>query len=54
MIEVGRRITQLFDDLRSRRGYWELKEEAQNRKGGNDSLLNERKEEIQVIFYESM
>ena len=39
---VGRR-TQFLDDLRNRRGYWELKG---NRKGGNDSLSIERKEEI--------
>jgi hypothetical protein len=25
---VGRRTTQLLDDLRNRRRYWELKEEA--------------------------
>ena len=29
---VGRRRTQLLDDLRNRRRYWELKEEAENRK----------------------
>ena len=29
---VGRRRTQLLDDLKSRRGYWELKEEADDRK----------------------
>jgi hypothetical protein len=28
---VGRRITQLLDDLRSRRIYWELKEEDEDR-----------------------
>ena len=28
---VGRRITQLLDDLRIRRIYWELKEEAEDR-----------------------
>jgi hypothetical protein len=30
--EVGRRITQLFDDFRNIRRYWELKEEAEDRK----------------------
>ena len=30
--EVGRTRTQLLDDLRNRRRYWELKEEAENRK----------------------
>ena len=29
---VGRRRTQLLDDLRNRRTYWELKEEAEDRK----------------------
>ena len=29
---VGRRRTQLLDYLRNRRGYWELKEEAEDRK----------------------
>jgi hypothetical protein len=29
---VGRRGTQIFDDLRNRRRYWELKEIAENRK----------------------
>ena len=28
----GRRRTQLLDDLRNRRRYWELKEEAEDRK----------------------
>ena len=47
---VGRRRTQLFDDLKNRRRYRELKEEAKDRKGGNDSLSTEHKEETQVIF----
>jgi hypothetical protein len=29
---VGRRRTQLLDGLRNRRRYWELKEEAEDRK----------------------
>ena len=29
---VGRRRTQLLDDLRNSRRYWELKEEAEDRK----------------------
>ena len=29
---VGRRRTQLLDDLRNRRRYWELKEEAEEPK----------------------
>ena len=44
---VGRRRTQLLDDLRNRRRYWELKEEAEDRK----SLLIEHKEEVQIIFH---
>ena len=35
---VGRRRTQLLDDLRNRRRYWELKEEAEIEKDGDDSL----------------
>jgi hypothetical protein len=30
--EVGRRRTELLNDLRNRRTYWELKEEAEVRK----------------------
>jgi hypothetical protein len=40
--------------LRSRRRYWELKEEAEDRKSGNNSLSHKHKEEIQVIFHKSM
>jgi len=29
---VGRRRTQLLDDLRNRRRYWELKEEAEGKR----------------------
>ena len=29
---IGRRRTQLLDDLGNRRKYWELKEEAEDRK----------------------
>ena len=38
---VGRRRTQLLDDLRNRRKYWELKEEAGD---GNESLAIAHKE----------
>ena len=51
---VGRRIIQLLVDLRNRKRYWELKEEAENRKGGNDSLSHEGKKEIKVIYHKSM
>ena len=37
---VERRIIQLLDDLRKRRRYWELKEEAED---GDDSLSIEHK-----------
>ena len=40
---VGRRRTQLLDALRNRRKYWELKEEAEDRKKGDDSLSIEYK-----------
>ena len=50
---VGRR-TQLLDYLRNRRRYWELKEEAENRKGGNDNLSHEHNEEMEDIFRKSM
>ena len=30
MKEVGRKRTQLFDDLRNRRRYWEVKQEAED------------------------
>ena len=34
VIGVGKRRTQLLTDLRNRRRYWELKEEAEDRKRG--------------------
>ena len=40
---VERRRTQLLDDLRNRRRYWELKEEAEDRKDADDSLSIEHK-----------
>ena len=36
---VGRR-TQLLDDLRNRRRYWELKEEAEDRKRWRQQFIN--------------
>ena len=53
--EVGRRRRriQLFDDLRNRRRYWELKEELKIEKDGNDSLSIKHKEKIQVIIHKS-
>ena len=41
---VGRRRTQLFDDFRNRRRYWELKAEDRN-----DSLSVELKEKIHYL-----
>ena len=52
MKEVGRRTrrkTQLLDELRIRRRYWELKKEAEVQKGRNDSSSHEHWEEN---FYE--
>jgi hypothetical protein len=46
---VGRRRTQLLEDLRNKRRYWELKEEAEDGKSGNGSLLIENKEEVCYI-----
>ena len=40
---VGRTRTQLLDNLRNRRRYFELKEEVE---GENDSLSHEHEEEI--------
>ena len=37
---VGRRRTQLLDDLRNRRSYWELKEEAEDRKGWRRQFIS--------------
>ena len=35
---VGRIRTQILDDLRNRRRYWELKEETKGRKAANENL----------------
>ena len=40
---AGRRTAQLLDDLRNRRRYWELKDEAEDRIDGKDSLSTEHK-----------
>jgi hypothetical protein len=37
---VGRSRTQFLDDLRNRRRYWELKEEADDRKGWRRQFTN--------------
>ena len=37
---VGRRRTQLLDDLKNRRRYWELKEEAEDRKRWRRQFIN--------------
>ena len=37
---VGRRRTQLLDDLRNRRRYWELKEKAEDRKSWKLVFIN--------------
>ena len=42
---AGRRTkTELLDDLRNRRRYWELKDGTEEQKGGSDSLPHEHKE----------
>jgi hypothetical protein len=48
--EVGIRRTQLLDDLRNRR-YWELKEEAEDRKIWKRQFINRT---LGSIFYKSM
>ena len=35
---VGRKWTELLDDLRYRRRYWELQEEAEDKKDGKDGI----------------
>ena len=40
---VGRRITQLLDDLRNRSRYWKLKWKLKIEKDGDDSLSIEHK-----------
>ena len=50
---AGRR-TQLTDDSREKRRYWELKEEVKYWKKWNgrfNNLSHEHKEEIQVLFH---
>ena len=39
-VKGGRRRTQLLDDLRNRRRYWELKEEAEDRKRWRRQIIN--------------
>ena len=46
---VGRRRTQLLDDLRKGRRYWELKEEAEDQNDGNNTLSIGQNEEIQKL-----
>ena len=54
MTEVkGVQRTQLLDDFRNRRRYWELKEEAEDLKGKNDSSSFKHEEEIYDISHNS-
>ena len=46
---IGRRRTQPLDDSKNRRIYWELKEEAEVQKDGDDSLSIEHKYLPQVL-----
>ena len=39
---VGRRRTHVLDDLRNRRRYWELKEEAEDRKRWKRQFINRK------------
>ena len=48
-----RRRTELLDDLRNKRRYWKLKEEAMIEIDGNYSLSIEHREEVH-IFHKSM
>ena len=45
MKRVGRRRTQLLDNLRIRRRYWELKSEVEVGKGENEGLSREHQKE---------
>ena len=50
--EVRRRRrtrTELLDDLRNRRRYWELKRKLKIQKDGNDSLSIEHTEEMHIL-----
>ena len=38
---VGRRRTQLLDDLRNRRKYWEIKDETEDRKTRKSQFINQ-------------
>ena len=50
---IGRR-TQLLDDLRNRRRYWELKEEAEDRRTAVKQRLSiEHKDGRKIIFHKS-
>ena len=40
VIAVERRRTQLLDDLRNRKRYWEIKEEAEDRKRWRRQFIN--------------
>ena len=50
-VKAVRSTIRLFlDDLRNRRRYWKLKEEAENKKDGNNSISIEHKEEIRIFY----
>ena len=51
---VGRRRTQLLDDLRNRRRYWELKEEAEDRKRWKRQFIKRIYGRNIIIFRKSM
>ena len=47
---IERARSQLFDDLRNSRRYWEVNKEAEDKNIWKRQLSIEHKEEIQVIF----
>ena len=49
-----RRRTQLLDDLRNGRRYWELKRKLKIEKDENNSLSIEHKKQKYVIFFKPM
>ena len=50
---VGRRKTELFNDLRNRRRYWGLKEKVKIEKDGNNSLSHVLRKKYK-LSYKSM
>ena len=51
---IGRRITQLLDDLRNRRRFWKLNEEGKGRKRWKWQFINQTKGRICIILHYNM